>query len=247
MFFSQTDYDIKCEWGLKGVEALAPVSDVLIIVDVLSFTTCVDVAVSRGASIYPWGSKDFPSVEFAESVGAILPGEIGEPGKYSLSARSFLNVAAGTKVLLPSLNGSTLSKATGDVPTFAGCLRNATAVAQAAMQAGSRIGVVPAGERWKDDHTLRPALEDWIGAGAIIERLRGSRSPEAWAAAALFRDAQRKGIEGLVMGCSSGRELIEKGRPEDVQIAAQLNASECAPFCARGRTSRLRQRAETVG
>ncbi len=42
------------EWGLAGVEALAPHSDVMIIVDVLSFTTCVDIAIGRGGVVYPY-------------------------------------------------------------------------------------------------------------------------------------------------------------------------------------------------
>jgi hypothetical protein len=37
-----------CEWGAKGIEVLGPHAAVLVIVDVLSFSTAVDVAVSRG-------------------------------------------------------------------------------------------------------------------------------------------------------------------------------------------------------
>jgi 2-phosphosulfolactate phosphatase len=42
----------QCEWGPIAVMALAP-ADVTIVVDVFSFTTCVDAAVSRGAAILP--------------------------------------------------------------------------------------------------------------------------------------------------------------------------------------------------
>src|SRR5574341_555232 len=195
MFFSQSNYDIKCEWGLTGVEALAPVSDVLIIVDVISFTTCVDIAVSRGASIYPYQWRSESIQTFAEAVGALVAGSLRAPSGYTLSPTSLRDIPAGTRLVLPSPNGSALSTATGSVPTFAGCLRNAKAVAEAAMRIGKRIGLIPAGERWKDDQTLRPSLEDWIGAGAIIHHLRGSRSPEAWSAATLFRDAARRSEE----------------------------------------------------
>lgn len=35
-FFDQADFEVRCEWGLQGVLQLAPISDVVVIVDVLS-------------------------------------------------------------------------------------------------------------------------------------------------------------------------------------------------------------------
>jgi len=58
MIFSQSDFDIRCEWGKQGVFVLAPVSDVVIIVDVLSFSTSVDIAVSQGAIVFPYPWRD---------------------------------------------------------------------------------------------------------------------------------------------------------------------------------------------
>jgi glycine cleavage system H protein len=49
--FDQDEFDVRCEWGLRGAERLAPTCDAVIVVDVLSFSTAVSVAVSRGAPV----------------------------------------------------------------------------------------------------------------------------------------------------------------------------------------------------
>ena len=49
----QGAYDVRCEWGRHGVELLARECAVVVIVDVLSFCTSVDVAVGRGARVLP--------------------------------------------------------------------------------------------------------------------------------------------------------------------------------------------------
>jgi 2-phosphosulfolactate phosphatase len=110
---------------------------------------------------------------------------------------------------------------------LAGCLRNARAVATAAMQAGTSFNVVPAGERWMDG-SLRPALEDWLGAGSILRWLPSNRSPEAASAVALF-EHHRETLVDTLHHCGSGRELEMRGHDKDKFIAAELDVSSCAP------------------
>lgn len=216
------------EWGLSGVHALTPVSDVVIIVDVLSFTTCVDIVVGNGGSVFPYGGKLEALAQFADSVGALLASPKRQSAEaYSLSPSSLLAIPDATRLVLPSPNGSTLSLATGGVPTLAGCLRNAITVATRASQLGERIAVVAAGERWSDG-LLRPALEDLLGAGAIIAHLSGRRSPEAEMAVAGFLNA-RSNLLYTLLRCGSGKELVGRGFEKDVRLAARLNVSDAAP------------------
>ena len=134
--------------------------------------------------------------------------------------------------MLPSPNGAALSLQTGVVPTFTACLRNAEAVAHAATRIGRRVLVISAGESWPSGR-LRPAVEDWIGAGAVVAALPGARSPEAVAAKDAFEAAASR-LETVLAGCVSGRELVERGHQDDIGWAAALNVSGCAPLLRRG-------------
>ena len=100
------------------------------------------------------------------------------------------------------------------------------------------MAVIAAGELWPTDSSgrliesqrlLRPALEDLIGAGAILAMMTdGSLSPEAAAAVAVF-DRMRASLQDNLISCASGCELIEMGFSEDVRIASELNSTTTAP------------------
>lgn len=216
MTFDQSEYDLRCEWGPAGLEVLAAISDAVIIVDVLRFSTAVDVAVSRGASVAPqrWNAAK-------------------HTGRSPLSPSALESVAAGGELTMPSPNGSTLATHAGNAATFTACLRNCRAVADRARQFGPRIAVIPAGERWPDG-ALRPAIEDLIGAGAVLAALPGRRSPEAEAAAAVF-ERFRGNLRDTLIRCSSGKELVERGLARDVEMAADYGVSSAAPILRDGR------------
>ncbi|AFZ22873.1 phosphosulfolactate phosphohydrolase-like enzyme [Cylindrospermum stagnale PCC 7417] len=229
MIYDQSEFDLRCEWGAQGIAQLAPISDVVVIVDVLSFSTSVEIATNNGAIIFPYGMRDETVVDYAQSVQAELASHRLSTSRYTLSPTSLMQVPAGTRLVLPSLNGSTLTLLTGNTPTLAGCLRNCEAVAQFAQRYGSKIAVIPAGERWKEDGSLRPAFEDLIGAGAILSYLHGSLSPEAAMAVATFQTFQHD-LLGYLKKSSSGKELIAKGFESDVELAAACNVSNCVPL-----------------
>ena len=240
-FYSQDEYTARFEWGLRGLEELCPVSDVVIIVDVLSFTTGVDVATSRGAIVFPYRMNDDTTEEFAKKVNAQLAvsrKNMDKQNPFSLSPRSLMQCKSCDRIIVPSLNGATLSKIASAkcANVIAGCLRNAQLVAKKAESLGEKIAVIAAGESWGyEEGHLRPAFEDLIGAGAILGYLQQSRSlsPEAMAAVGAFNIVSAK-IEKSLMDCSSGRELREKGFEDDIRVAAQYNASHTVPMIVDG-------------
>lgn len=220
-------------WGLNGLKHLLPDSDVVVIVDVLSFSTAVDVAVGKGAQVLPfaYGREDAAAHAIRHQAHLARPRSAGE-GQFSLSPKSLSQLTPGQRIVLPSPNGSMLSERTDKRVTLAGCLRNARAVAKVALRSGCRIAVIAAGERWPDG-SLRPALEDLLGAGAIIDHLAASLTPDAEAARAAYQ-GMKASFKDAIAACASGQELIQAGFAEDVAYALALNASDAAPGLIEG-------------
>lgn len=152
---------------------------------------------------------------------------------------SLLEVPAGTRVGLASPNGATVSLDLADAGAvvLAGCLRNASAVTAAARDLGRPVGVVAAGER-RPDGSLRPAVEDLIGAGAILHALGGRPSPEARAAVAAFLDAAPD-LPAALSTCVSGRELAARDLAADVRLAAEHDVSQTVPRLSGGAFAQL--------
>ncbi|MEL6459053.1 MAG: 2-phosphosulfolactate phosphatase [Cyanobacteria bacterium J06621_15] len=225
--FNQSEFDLRCEWGHQGVTQLAPISDVVVIVDVLSFSTAVEIATSNGAIIFPYQWKDSSANDYAKSIQAELATKRTNTTGYSLSPQSLTKIPTGTKLVLPSPNGSSLTLLTENTLTLAGCLRNCEAVARFAQNYSARVTVIPAGEKWEDG-SLRPGLEDLIGAGAILSYLSGSLSPESKAAIGVF-NALKNDLLDVLKKSSSGKELIARGFELDVELAAEINVSDCVP------------------
>jgi 2-phosphosulfolactate phosphatase len=179
-------------------------------------------------AILPYAWNDPSAADHARAQGAELAGKRRRT-RYSLAPESYMDAPSGLRCVLPSPNGArvTLSAASSGAVVLAGCLRNARAVAAAAQRSGRTFNVVPAGERWPDGG-LRPALEDALGAGAILAALPGSRSPEAQAMVAIF-EARRDSLVETLDACGSGRELTGRGHLRDKLIAGDLDVSSGVP------------------
>ena len=209
--FDQSRYQVRLEWGDDGLARLAA-SDVVVVVDVLRFSSTVTTRVAAGGAV--------PLDAAAHAV---------------------------------SLNGAATCRAAAALDpapiVLLGCLRNASAVAEAIADEQRRRGartsialiaggeLVPADAGAAARTARRFAVEDLLGAGAIVDALgvRGidHTSPEAAAAGEAFRGL-RAARRHLLAASGSGQELAERGAPDEVRAAAELDASTAVPVLREG-------------
>lgn len=229
-WYTQEQFSVRLEWGIEAVEQLAEMADCIIIVDVMSFSTCISLALDNGAQVYPYPWKDESAIAYGNERGAhIASTERRLTGNgYSLSPSSLKNIEQGARLVLPSPNGSAISFRAKETAAavFSSCFRNMAATARACRHF-KRILVVPCGERWPNG-ALRPAVEDLAAAGGIISYLTDRTwSPEAQVAVSAYHHHSLLGISGLGE-CTSALELTERGFAEDVRLCLSLNVSELA-------------------
>jgi 2-phosphosulfolactate phosphatase len=243
--FSQSLYKCRMEWGRRGARDAAERGDIVIVVDVLSFSSTVVSALSVGAVIHPY-PPHLEGRKYADSIGAeyiLGRAEAARTGKPTLSPVTFNEEHQYKTYVLTSLNGAYCSWIASKVPALLiGSVLNASAAAVAADQiqqeTGAAITVVASGEMWNDvegnEDRLRPSIEDYLGAGAILAELSGRKSPEAEVCAGAFIHSKDR-LERLIWDCGSGRELRERGYGEDVKYCSQLNVTGIVPVMKDGR------------
>ncbi|GAA3409061.1 2-phosphosulfolactate phosphatase [Paenibacillus hodogayensis] len=238
--FDQSPYESRLEWGERGVREAAARGDIVIVVDVLSFSSTVATALHYGAIVFPH-AKDEHLSAFAKRHGAaIINGrsEAAAAGVATLSPVSFHPGHAGSRFVLCSLNGAVCARAGASATALmAGCLLNVSAIAAEAARlraaTGASVTVVPCGEKWTEplpgENALRPSVEDYLGAGAILHALGGSLSPEAEVCAGAFLQSRGR-IAELIWECGSGRELRDKGYGADVKHCSRVDVFTVVPL-----------------
>lgn len=246
--FDQIAHRVRLEWGPVGAAHLARDATVCVVIDVLSFTTAVSVAADRDVAVIPYLWLDDAAADVARREGATLavPRPVAGPEDVSLAPASLRSAPPMEAVVLPSPNGSTLAVSLAGIGArvVAASLRNRAAVgswvaARLAEDPLASVLVVPSGERWPDD-SLRPAAEDLWGAGGVVDAIvtvtgkPADASPEARSARAAYLDVAGD-LETALRETGSGRELVDNGYPDDVEIAAELDSSSVVPELRHGR------------
>ncbi len=231
----QSDSAVRFEWGQSGTAALASSVGCVVVVDVLSFSTAVSVVVGRGTEVlaHPVADPDATLTPADLQTEIAVPrAEISPEHPWTLSPADLATGPLAERLLLPSPNGAAIAGGTSGL-VLACCLRNRDATFRWLAEHG--IGtterpllVVAAGERWPEG-SLRPSLEDAIGAGALLSRFqeRDYRlSTEASAMAALYEATGD--VHRAVIGSATGLELAGRGYGRDVEMAAELDVDDWA-------------------
>jgi len=209
--FDQSKYQVRFEWGAAGLARLAP-ADIVVVVDVLRFSSTVPDAVASGVVVTLDDAREWSS------------------------------------------NGAAVAASAEGALVLVGGLRNAAAVARAVQAVQERrqqrtsVAVIAAGEK-APDGALRFAVEDQLGAGAVIAALTDlgidHTAPDAAVAAEGFR-ALKGALRHLLSASGSARELeigvastarmAESGIvPASVAEAASLDSSDMVPELRDGR------------
>lgn len=130
--FSQAPYKVKMEWGRRGAREAAERGDIVVIVDVLSFSSTVVAALNAGAVIFPY-PPNLDGKKYASSIGATYilgRAEAVRTGNPTLSPVTFNEEHRNRSYVLSSLNGAYCSWIASKVPgLLIGSFLNASGVA----------------------------------------------------------------------------------------------------------------------
>ncbi len=240
------------EWGPTGAAFVVAPGSVAVVVDVLSFTTTLTVAVDAGMTVFPFAWKDERAEAYAAERDAVLARGRSLREGVSLSPGSVRAAIGVERLVLPSPNGSSICFALAEsgATVVGASLRNAAAVATAHAAGAESIAVVAAGERWPDG-SLRPAVEDLWGAGAVLAGLvdlgRADLSPEARVAEQAFRAVGVPRSPSSCRGCASGRELIDGASARTSRSRRSSTPATSSRSCATASSARAEQVGWTAG
>ena len=229
---------------------------VCVVVDVLRASSSLVVLMERGATeVLPAGSVGEARRLARDRPQHLLCGERGGlPPRgfhYGNSPAEFAALElAGRRAILCTSNGTkTLARVAAAPLVLVGALLNASAAGRAAAESaavqGLGIAVVCSGE----EGGAAFALEDLVGAGAIVNAIlslgreapaqaRLELSDAALAALTVYRAHQ--GQEQAALRASShGRDLEALGFAEDLAFCARRDAFATVPHLRRGDDGRL--------
>ncbi|MGH7213304.1 MAG: 2-phosphosulfolactate phosphatase [Tepidisphaeraceae bacterium] len=217
------------------------VHQTVVVFDVLRATTTMTAALAAGVrEIRIFGDLDAASsaARASEIAAKLLCGEhrcLRPPGFDLGNSPGAFDPARhrGATVFMSTTNGTrAIVAAAGVRRILAGALVNARAVARQLLEHGGDVVLLCAGT----DGAV--AMEDVLGAGAVVREIIGDRPPagpiatrsagtvqltDAARVALYLFESRRDDLPGALRICQGGQNVIAAGLGEDVDFAARLN------------------------
>lgn len=207
---AQANYQVRLDWGMPGLERLAP-AHVVVVVQTLGLS--------------------------ARAIGAAEQGGANEAVAADADAADRVALAAaerGAHVVVGGLRNAAAVAAHVLAVQHDRADRTSIAVVAVGQPAVVTGGSTTAGENAPD---LRFAVEDLLGAGAVIAALGDlgidHASPDAAVAAEGFR-ALRGAVRHLLTASGTGRLLADAGERDTVLAAAERDAASVVPVLRAG-------------
>jgi 2-phosphosulfolactate phosphatase len=202
----------------------------VVVLDVLRATTTMTAALAAGVKeilVQP----DLDTVRKTATAFGGLALTCGEkdcvmPPDFMLgnSPGGFVPTHAGRTVFMATTNGTkAIIAARQAARMFAGALVNAGAVARTVVATGSDVTLLCAGSDG------RVALEDMLGAGAVLSAIEALGAPVLYASdvTLIARDlftANRADLKSALARTRGGTNIIRSGLQDDIDFCAQLDA-----------------------
>ena len=209
------------EWGLQGALNYAPSVDAIVVVDVLSFSTSVTVAVGRGAQVWPHPGGP-GARQLADEIDGLLAGRrtLTTARRCRRPRCSTCPPARGSSCRRPTAGRSRIPlrrNRVGSLPGRCATPRRSVATWPRSLTIETVV-IVPAGERWPTTRCGWPT-RTWSAPGAIIARMmavdpvvallgRGGGGARGVRAAAADR--------GHAVGAGAGRAGLRRRRAAGV-------------------------------
>jgi 2-phosphosulfolactate phosphatase len=207
--------------------------DVVVIVDVLRMTTTASVLFERGLEHLTVVASGDRARECAVRSGALLVGERqgvklpGFDGGNSPLEYLDLNLEGRAAVICTSNGSKAVEACAGAASILLGCIRNAGAVARAALAlSDTRVQIVCAGTNGA------VSMDDVTAGGAIVGELM-RLCPHAMlddgARMALLVVGGEMDLSSLLRASAHGQVLSRLDFDADIDFAAKLNVSNVVP------------------
>jgi 2-phosphosulfolactate phosphatase len=203
--FDQSSYQVRLEWGVDGLDRLAA-ADVVVVVDVLRFSSTVIQALERGEQF----AMDAAARAVSINGAAVAERAAASPAVVLLGGLRNAGAVADAVLRVQEQRHARTSVAViacGELTS-----RDAAAAVRFAVEDLLGAGAVIA---------------------ALTDRGIDHSSPEAAAAGESFR-ALRGAMRHLLAASGSGRELAQAGRADEVAAAAAVDAASIVPVLRDG-------------